>query len=191
MNKNVVIIIVLFLLNTVIAVSYFSLKKTYNQVLGAQGIQAILASDYLTAMKYNNMQINEVTAKNVKDSAFTLPQLCTAKYTLVMRYSYIHCNACVDSIMVILNDFSKQTGIKPLILSQYANRRDYINFVRVNQIKQPIYCVEDTLCIADNLDVPYLFVLDSDMKCNNFFIPRKEYTKGAKMYLNSIRHLLE
>jgi len=191
MNRNVVIIIILLLLNAIIVVGYFSLKNSYNQILNTQSIQALLASDYLTAMKYNNMQINEVTVKNVKDTTFSLPQLCTSKYTLVMRYSYIHCNACVDSIMMILNNFSKQTGIKPLILSQYANRRDYINFVRVNQIKQPIYCVEDTLCIADNLDVPYLFVLDSDMKCNNFFIPRKEYTKGAKMYLNSIRHLLE
>ena len=191
MSRNAIVVTVLLLLNILLVTCYFSLKRTNVILQKTQGIQAVLASDYLMSMEHNSMSINNVIAKDINDSVFTLSQLCGEQPTLVLRYSHIHCNSCVDSVITMLNNFEKQTGVKPLILSQYSSRRDYINFVRINQIKHPIYCVEDTLCVADKLDVPYLFVINKDLQCNNFFIPRKEYTTGIKMYLKSIKHLLE
>lgn len=79
---------------------------------------------------------------------------------------------------------------KVVVLAQYANIRDYKNFVRINNIKHSIYQLQDSLCKADELSIPYLFVLEDNMTISNFFLPRKEYPQVTEKYLESIKNIL-
>ena len=191
MLKNSVIVILL-IVNAVVLFYFIKLNSLVDNISNKRDYNAALVSDYRFALKNNAFKVDSLLSiRDVSDSICTLKNLIHNQRVLICRYSYIHCNSCVDSLLQKLSDFKQDVGAdKVVILSQYANRRDYLNFIRINKIKYPIYDVRDTLNVLDAYDQPYLFVLENDMVANNFFIPRKENPEYTQLYLSSIKNLL-
>lgn len=130
--------------------------------------------------------------RNVNDSVLTIKDVMKNRRIIVFRYSFIHCNSCVDTIMKLVDSFAKEVGKdKILILSQYANYRDYRNYVRINRIKLPIYDIRDTILADCIIDKPYMFVLDDDMVCNNFYVPHKEAPDLVNQYLQMVKRIIQ
>ena len=46
------------------------------------------------------------------------------------------------------------------------------------------------IVLADELSIPYLFVLEGNMATSNFFMPRKEYPQITEHYLQSVKEIL-
>ncbi|MCQ2974602.1 MAG: hypothetical protein MJ211_07290 [Bacteroidales bacterium] len=93
--------------------------------------------------------------------------------------------------MKLVNGFANELDKdQVLILSQYANNRDYHNYVRINRVKLPLYDVRDSILIDSVLEQPYMFVLDKDMVCNNFYVPYKETPNLVKQYLKMIKNVI-
>lgn len=189
------IIMGIIVLNIVLAVFLFT--KDNCQTMQIQDENYILRTrvfyDYMKSIKYTGIQLDtnlEVTDN--KDSVYLLKKMVNTSRKLIFRYSYISCNACVDTIMKIVDGFSEKVGKnKVIILSQYADKWDYKKFIRINNVKNTIYHLQDSLCRADEMSIPYFFVLDSDMITNNFYLPRQEYPGMVKKYLESIEKLLK
>lgn len=174
--------------------NYFELKNIQiDRSSNSISTQAIIANYYLLSLKNNNIKINSgAILRDNNDSICPLYEKCISKRTLIFRYTSMHCSSCVDTIMKLIDVFAEEIGReKILILSQYSNKRDYKNYIRINQIKQKIYDVKETISVADTFDTPYIFILEDDLLCNNFYIPRKESTEYIKLYLNSVKHLLK
>lgn len=193
MIKNIITICVIAF-NVVLVVLLF--KKDNNQAVQIQDENYVFRTrvfnDYMKSMKYTGNPLkSDLTITDFNSSEYSLKNIVQFHNKLVFRYSYISCNVCIDTIMKIVNEYSKYVGNdKIIILSQYANKRDYKNFVRINNVKQPIYHLQDSLCRADELGLPYFFVINDNMVTNNFFLPRKEYPQMIKTYLESIKTLL-
>lgn len=191
MKKNIFIFL-LIVVNAIVIIYYFKLNSFVDHALNKRDYNSAIVSDLKFSMSHNAFKVDSsLTLRDVSDSVASLGSLTNNKRVLICRYSYIHCNSCVDSLLSLVNNFAHEVGYdKVLILSQYANRRDYVNFIRINKIKYKIYDVRDTLNVLDTYDQPYLFVLEDDMIANNFYIPRKEAPDYVRMYLSSIKNLL-
>lgn len=190
--KKYIIWIALTVINIALGVYIYQQKNIIAQFYNDYDVKATLCYDYIKALQYNGLNIEStITLLDNQDSLYTINEISKKCKKLVFRYSFIHCNACVDTIMKLVNRFSNEVGKdKIVILAQYESKRDYKNFVRVNQIKMPIYHLQDSLCKADDLSIPYLFVLEDNMTTSNFFLPRKEFPTITEQYLQAIKNIL-
>lgn len=190
--KKHIVWIALMAINIALGVYIYRQKIIISQFYNDYDVKSTLSYDYIKSMQYNGLEIDStITLLDISDSSYTVNDISKMDRRLVFRYSFIHCNACVDTIMKLVNKFSKEIGTdKIVIFAQYSNKRDYKNFVRINQVKNPIYHLQDTLCKADELSIPYLFVLENNMTVSNFFMPHKEYPKITEQYLQSIKNIL-
>lgn len=179
-------------INIALCVFIYRQKSIITQFYNGYDVKSTLSYDYTKSLQYNGLGIDStIVLRDANDSSYTVNDIAKTDRKLVFRYSFIHCNACVDTIMKLVNKFANEVGAdKVVIIAQYANKRDYKNFVRINQIKTSIYHLQDSLCKADELSIPYLFVLEDNMTVSNFFMPRKEYPKITEQYLQSIKNIL-
>lgn len=67
---------------------------------------------------------------------------------------------------------------------QYA--RDAYVYKKVNNLSFNVYCVKDSILPLDEINTPYLFLLNKDHKVSHVFIPRKEMHQSTLNYLNVI-----
>ena len=190
--KKHLIWIVLTLINVVLGIYIYKEQNIIAEFYNDYDIKSSLSYDYTKSMKYNGLVLDSTMIMlDNKDSSYTLSKLIDADRKLVFRYSFIHCNVCVDTLMKLVNQFSDEVGKdKIIILAQYANKRDYKNFIRINQVKMPVYHLQDSLCKADELSIPYFFILENNMTSSNFFMPRKEIPAITEQYLQSIKNIL-
>lgn len=191
MKKNI-IWIALTAINIVLGVYIYQQKNIIAQFYSDYDVKSMLSYDYIKSLQYNGLEIDSIIAlHDINDSSYTIRDISQTGHKLVFRYSFIHCDACVDTLMKLVNKFTDEVGRdKVVILAQYASKRDYKNFVRINNVNNCIYHIQDTLCKADELSIPYLFVLEDNMTVSNFFMPRKEYPNVTEQYLQAIKNIL-
>lgn len=109
--------------------------------------------------------------------------------TLVLRYSEIHCDVCIDSIIAKLNLYKDFIGLQNIVLLTNAKNLNYTKrFRKVNRICFDIYNVDKALdSVLVDIGMPYLFVYSSGNKrINNMFVPQKEDSRLTDEYLHSI-----
>ncbi len=113
------------------------------------------------------------------------------QHKVVFRYSLTHCDACVHAEH---ENIIKELQAKPnyskniCLLAYYENIRglivDYRKF-KAKKVNISMYAVA-----KNNLDIPieaqnlpYYFIIDSNLRMTNFYIPDKEKTNWSKSYL--------
>ena len=109
--------------------------------------------------------------------------------TLVLRYSEMHCDVCIDSIVSKLSIYRDSIGLQNIILFTSTENVNYIQrFKRVNNIHFNIYSISNGLdSVLVDIGMPYLFVYSfADERINNVFIPQKENAEFVREYLHSI-----
>lgn len=111
------------------------------------------------------------------------------KKLLVVRFTAIGCNPCIDMLFKILNN-SKTVNSEYdiLVLSNY---RDYVYFLKwfkISEVKQNILYLEKgalNLSLENDHD-SYVFVIDVDNKVSSIFIPNNLFPEYTEMYLQDI-----
>ncbi len=105
-----------------------------------------------------------------------------------MRYSYLSCTPCVDDVVALINEFGKQNrNIEIIILATYRFRKDLKSFKRLNKVFTHVYNVKSLDLPVEEKHLPYLFVLDKNMRVMDLFIPRKEVPELTSEYLERIK----
>jgi hypothetical protein len=189
--KQVWIYVAFLLVNIVLCIYAYNQKCIASQFFDDYSTKALLSYDYVNSVKYNGLRLDDVYLSDRNDSVYSIKEVAKGDKVLVLRYSYIDCGSCVDSLIKQTNNLSEILGReKIVILAKYNSRIDYINFIRLNNIKNNIYNIKDSLSVADELNVPYFFVLEKNMTTSNFFIPRKEFSKLTEDYLHAIENIL-
>lgn len=109
--------------------------------------------------------------------------------TLVLRYSEMHCDVCIDSIVSKLSIYQDSIGLHNIILFTSTENLKYVKkFKRVNNIHFDIYSISNALdSVLVDIGMPYLFVYSfTNKRINNVFVPQKENEKFTDEYLHSI-----
>lgn len=111
------------------------------------------------------------------------------KKFLVIRYTAIGCNSCVDMLFKILNNSNKINNKYDIIV--LANYTDYVYFIRwfkVSEVRHNVLYLEKgslNLTLENDHD-SYVFVVDVDNKVSSIFIPNNLFPEYTEMYLQNI-----
>jgi hypothetical protein len=133
----------------------------------------IVNSNIFGQLKYTNKQQEKCNLRKQKlisleGDTLYLPDVINSK-ALILRFSVLSCNVCVDTIFSILRSYEKSIGKDNIIIFVYYwNIRDFFVTARVNGFSYKTYFIPDNKLISsiDVQDVPYLFILDSNYHCS-------------------------
>ncbi|MBD9091076.1 MAG: hypothetical protein EGQ20_00875 [Bacteroides oleiciplenus] len=109
--------------------------------------------------------------------------------TLILRYSEMHCEVCVDSIVKKLNVYKDSIGLQNIVLLTTSQNFGYMRrFKKINSIPFGIYNMDEALdSVLVDIGMPYLFVYSTlSKRINNVFVPQKEAPQLTDEYLHSI-----
>lgn len=109
--------------------------------------------------------------------------------TLILRYSEMHCEVCVDSIVKKLNVYKDSIGLQNIVLLTTSQNFGYMRrFKKINSIPFGIYNMDEALdSVLADIGMPYLFVYSTlSKRINNVFVPQKEAPQLTDEYLHSI-----
>lgn len=190
------IIIALCMLNAYLlwqCYNFYYLKTVVSDIEDRHTMEQIITNDYHRILRYEDagQMYSQMELYTEDRRAIDLQSLMQEGNKLIFRYSELHCNACVDSMVVKLREYAKEVGQdKVNIWASYSSNREYYLFLRLNQVDVPVYNVQSTSLPLDSLEEPYLFILSPDLHVSHIYIPHKEYPSSTFKYLEDVRHLL-
>lgn len=127
-----------------------------------------------------------------KGDSISLSQVRKKNKTLVLRYSSFSCTPCVDSAIELIKKFIEENpDIDVLLIGTYGTTQELRRFKRTNNLLTQVYHINLLRLPIEKENIPYLFILDNDMKVIDTFIPRKELLEQTARYLIHIKELLE
>jgi hypothetical protein len=144
--------------------------RTFEMLLNGTKIYADLS---VVDMQYREKKIADIISDN----------------TLILRYSEMNCDVCVDSIVKRLNAYKDSIGLSNIVLLTTSQNSGYIKrFRKINKISFSIYNMGEVLdSILIDIGMPYLFVYSSNNdRINNVFVPQRENQPLTNEYLHSI-----
>lgn len=109
--------------------------------------------------------------------------------TLILRYSEMNCDVCVDSIVKTLNIYKDSIGLSNIVLLTTSQNSSYTKrFKKINSIAFSInYMGEELDSILVDIGMPYMFVYSSkNERISNVYVPQKENSQLTNEYLHSI-----
>ncbi|HVU83441.1 MAG TPA: hypothetical protein VHC50_01280, partial [Puia sp.] len=166
----------------VVFFSAFVILKNRAPAAGDSSSEKIISSELLEDME-DNYRMNgkpfAYVTEDIRDNQRDMADLIRKGAKIVLRYSELNCNVCVDSAIAYFTKFSRRIGEENVILLvEYASSDYLAQLIRMNQIKLPnIYRIvnkEKFNVSVSAVDAPYLFVLDSSGVMKDVFYPRKE-----------------
>ena len=163
---------------------YIELKDYKKQTLD------LLVNTYGIQIQSDGIQIEkDIRIQSLEGDSIYLSQLFENEYKFVFCYSELNCSTCIEKEFDNLKKYSNEIGVNNIIiLAQYSNIRDLAVFIRVNDIKSPVYKINNNKLglLIDKYDSPYLFVTNRNMIANQIFIPLKEIPNLSEMYYEII-----
>jgi hypothetical protein len=126
-----------------------------------------LASEHLKIDK--NLQIVDDKSNQ------SLSELISNNPKLVLRYSEIACNSCVDAQLKILEKLAIKIGSENIIiLASYKNNSSLWRFKRINNIRLNLYNIDNLGFSLERENIPFYFIIDNTFNVKMIFIPIKE-----------------
>lgn len=132
---------------------------------------------------------SKASFKDTTNKVYTLTDIIGKRYKLVVRYSFIDCDLCVNAIMKEVKIAGDQQSIKDVIaITTSASDRDFLIRSRENQRPIKVYNVTDGSAglIMENKNFPFMFVLTPDGRAIKIFPPMKENVGQIKAYLTKV-----
>jgi len=141
--------------------------------------------------RLSGRQLANITCMDSARNMFSLSDL-TDKSTLIFHFSEHHCGVCYEDEIRMLQAFFADNFHSILILCSYESYRSFMFFLRMNQIRFPVYRIEHRVIEweLNEYGYPYYFVLHPDMKISHIYIPNKAYPESNKQYLEGVKRFL-
>ncbi|MCQ2975932.1 MAG: hypothetical protein MJ211_14120 [Bacteroidales bacterium] len=134
---------------------------------------------------------SNINVLNNNDQYIKLEDIIKNKPKLIIRYTSLTCNSCVDTLITYAKKVVKRIGRENVIVfAQYESLRDFHLFNRINKNYIDIYRVEDKITKLDYSDTPYMFILNPDKSISHLYIPHKEVPHLISWYFNQVEPIL-
>jgi hypothetical protein len=104
---------------------------------------------------------------------------------IVFRYTELNCNECVNNELTNLKSLGGVIGNENIIIiTSYSRLNDMIRFRRANQLEFPVYNIGiNSLGLdVESRNIPYTFLINSDLTTHMVFAAIKEYPDLSKRY---------
>ena len=134
---------------------------------------------------YDNRPINNIKILNSKGETLHLSDLFKEDYKLVFIFSSLNCTICVDKELENLIQFGNIIGNDHIVILGLSDTIRKLRAYMANKhINIPIYYVtHDTqLGILDKENVPFLCLMNKDLKTTQLFIPIKEIQEHSEHF---------
>mgnify|MGYP002753476988 FL=1 len=110
---------------------------------------------------------------------------------LILRYSELNCQTCVDEQINNLNTYADSIGVDRILLFTNYETDVYMRrFKKLNKIKFAIYNMKtDANKLLKDIGLPYMFVLSPNkkMRVQYMYIPQKEIPLLTSSYLKMVK----
>ncbi|HLO92366.1 MAG TPA: hypothetical protein VK172_14470 [Lentimicrobium sp.] len=132
----------------------------------------------------DNTKLNKgLIVRNENGDTISIKNLFS-KPSLVLRYSELNCQSCVDIILKSLLSDTSFNENNTLILGYYREPDYLYQFKRINSVHMPIFNIWALELPPDTLNVPYIFLIDNYRVAHNVFIPEQGDSIAIKNYLS-------
>lgn len=132
-----------------------------------------------------NLEIKNIHGKNIKIKEL----LHTNK--LVMRYTDLNCYTCINEQIQNLNSYIDSIGVNNVLGLISASNPNYIyHFKKINRIDFDLYNVEQSNIKIPDIGIPYFFILTTEGKISNVFVPYKEFPEYTSQFLHLSKNVL-
>lgn len=138
----------------------------------------------------NGNQLNDFSLTDTAGSKLKLSELLDNHYKIIFRFSYLHCSSCVKfELKNIIEIAQKIPKDKIIIIAEYDNKRGFNAFTKAHNVTLPIYFLNENEH-ADNIlqdeNIPYVCLMNKQMKIEHLFIPIKEIPIYSERYYHNI-----
>ena len=110
---------------------------------------------------------------------------------LILRYSELNCQTCVDEQINNLNTYADSIGVDRILLFTNYETDVYMRrFKKLNKIKFAIYNMKtDANKLLKDIGLPFMFVLSPNkkMRVQYMYIPQKEIPLLTSSYLKMVK----
>ncbi|MBO9152195.1 hypothetical protein ACFOTA_08255 [Chitinophaga sp. GCM10012297] len=137
----------------------------------------------------NNIKINgQLQLLNDEQGTLKLEQLVSRGPKLIVRNTETGCGACIENELKKIKKFADIIGDSNIIvITTHSNLRKLSVFKQTNKVTFPIFIAADLgVPFEKESDKPFIFLLASDMRVHNFFIPEVTEPELSQAYYSSI-----
>ncbi|MFO7574247.1 MAG: hypothetical protein R6W67_03725 [Bacteroidales bacterium] len=169
---NLIVIVVLFVKPRDVESNYLPSDKAISSIIRASDLQ--YKSEGLQVFIYE--WTDSLLLKCLKHGC-----------ALILRIGDKHCEVCVTEALMDFNDFISQNDISyGIILASYDNTMDFehlknryknISVMNIGAIDLPV----------DEINNPYLFLVDRSMLTDMVFVHQKEFPEKTKGYFEAVQ----
>ena len=183
-----VFVLVIFLLNKIIHYREKNTENIEKEELFEKTNSDNIKDNLYKIIKYEGTQLEINVLNNDTISNFI------SKPKLILRFSEYACGSCVDKV---LNDINQlYLTINPsniLILTKFSNDREFKIFKNKHKESRVNIINEDNHFLIksdlNSLHTPHLFVLDKNLKIDNFYIYQINNLDLNKIYFEKIKKI--
>lgn len=163
-------------------------KSLLTEKVNELSYKHLLLQDDVILSKQGSCQLERDMLLYTKDGdSIRFSEMDREENTLVLRYSALCCSSCVESILSKMRDFEKQyPNIDILLLTTYRVAAEKDSFKRICKLFPKVYNVFSLQIPLDDEIIPYLFILDKDMRIVDTFIPHWELPELTNRYFEKV-----
>ena len=161
-----------------------------NQIASLAMDRNLLLDNFQMQYANNEYSLNDFSLSDTSDTKINLSELLDDNYKIIFRFSYLHCSSCVEfelkNVMKIAQRIPKD---RIIIIAEYDNKRGFTAFIKAHNITLPIYFLnenEHANNILQNENIPYVCLMNKQMKIEHLFIPIKEVPIYSERYYHNI-----
>jgi peroxiredoxin len=134
----------------------------------------------------------DIICRKNKEEELHLSALMKKRPLLIYRYANITCQPCFENELEELRGVFAYFPEAVVILTSYRIKKGVYIFETQNNMNIPIYYMDDDSFnwAVEDLDKPYFFILHTDMKISNIYVPNKDFPEFDKQYLESVKRFL-
>lgn len=151
-----------------------------------------LENDIISSMQGSCFLDPQMKLYTINGDSILLSNIKGKNNVLVLRYTALCCSSCVEDILNKMKKFTEENPrIDVMLLANYRIVFEEKTFKRICQIFPKVYNVDLLHIPLEENIVPYLFILDKEMRVVDTFIPRKELPLLTEAYFDKIKNNLK
>jgi hypothetical protein len=119
------------------------------------------------------------------DDTISLSEYYPSQYTIAFLYSEFNCQTCVDSALQILYEERLDTLDNFIFISTYKRKQDLYEFKKMNNIKSPIYRVNNSELLDSliNENAPVFLLIKDNNLIASLLVPIKEEPELTRYWI--------
>jgi hypothetical protein len=198
MNKYLYIFIPFFVIVVIVWI-YFHLqlqhdRRKYEQVISEISFLNHNLNEDQKILLENECCILDTSLcfVNLKNQTIPINSLPLTGRYLVLFFSSDHCSDCVNYGLSQIKTLILDNGIdKVLLFASRYQLRDLYVFAHSNKFSDSmVYNIESLKIPIEQINQPFMFLLDDELTVSHFFIPRKEIPEHTNYYLGIVKFIM-